>query len=316
MSKFFKQIWQRTPWLTVLLVVVWLIVLGVISQRYLNRPHNLVNNDLKVTNSLESGVSAISSGDLLQEQLNLNAATHDVAVVDKYLFESTTTSVKPINLLSDTLYSVLGELHAIYDVSSMQFMLFLNQTPIMQVHTSIVDYAFQLSGQHVILVFAAEIVGRDYVYTILDLSADGHRVMHEVGNYEQLIGVGLNSKKSCILLRFADARKYTERDDYQVYQYCGIGNVAKVLDVKSESYYQSKFAKLSAMDIYQIAHKDGCMNSMSNSFILNRSCSYGIKYCHMFKSMLNPKHDKYYLALQQACQQRSAAFEQREYLSN
>ena len=89
MSKLFKQIWQRTPWLTVLLVVVWLIVLGVISQRYLNRPHNLVNNDLKVTNSLESGASAISSGDLLQEQLNLNAATHDVAVVDKYLFEST-----------------------------------------------------------------------------------------------------------------------------------------------------------------------------------------------------------------------------------
>lgn len=317
MSKIFKRIWQRTPWLTVLLVVVWFIVLGVIAQRYLNRPHNLASDNVDTTNSSESVDRAISSGDLLQEQLNFDATKPELAAVDKYLYESiTTTSAKPINLLSDTLYSVLGELHAVYDASSMQFMLFLNQTPILQVNTAIVDYAFQLSGQHVILIFAAEVVGHDYVYTILDLSADGHRVMHEVGNYEQLVGVGLNRKKTCVLLRFADARKYTERDDYQVYQYCGVGNVDKVLDVKSEDYYQNKFAKLSAMEIYQIAHKDGCMHSMSNSFILNRNCTYGIKYCHMFNSMLNPKQDKYYVALQQACQQRSTVFEPHEYLSN
>ena len=97
MSKIFKRIWQRTPWLTVLLVVVWFIVLGVIAQRYLNRPHNLASDNVDTTNSSESVDRAISSGDLLQEQLNLDNSRPEVAVFDKYLFESTITSAKPIN---------------------------------------------------------------------------------------------------------------------------------------------------------------------------------------------------------------------------
>ncbi len=316
MSNFFKLFWHKIPWLTVLLVVVWLMVLGVIGKRYLNVQHDLAANEVVKFNNLESDDISASNGDLIQDQLNLNPTDSSFIGAGKYPFNHATTSMKQINLLSETLYSSLGELHAIYDVSSNQFMLFLNQTPISQVYSSIVEYAFQLNSQHIILIFAAEIVGHDYVYTILDLSQSAHRVMHEVGNYEQLIGAGLNRDKSCVLLRFTDSRKYAEKGDYQVYQYCGIGNVAKVLDVKSEEYYRSKFAQLRAVDIYNLALHDGCINAINNTFVMNRACTYGIKYCHMYSSMVKPKPDKYYVALQRACQKRSDLFQPHKYLLN
>lgn len=316
MSNFFRLIWHKTPWLTVLLVVVWLFVLGVIAKRYLNVQHDLSANEVVKFSNLESGTPPLSNGDLIQEQLNLNSASSSFIATGKYLFDSSTAPIKRINLLSETLYSSLGELHAIYDTSSTRFTLFLNQTPVTQVHTSVVEYAFQLSSQHIVLIFAAEVVGHDYVYTILDLNHGGHRIMNEVGNYEQLVGANLNRDKSCVLLRFADSRKYAEKDDYQVYQYCGVGNVAKILDVKSEEYYRSKFARLRAIDIYNLALHDGCMNSTTNSFILNRSCTYGIKYCHMYNSMISPPADQYYALLRQACQKRSNLFQPHRYLAN
>lgn len=316
MSNFFRLLWHKIPWLTVLLVVVWLIVLGVIGNRYLNVRHNLSANDILKFNVLESGAIPISNGDLIQDQLNLNTTSSSFIGAGKYPFDHTAAEIKQINLLSETLYSSLGELHAVYDISSTLFMLFLNQTPLLQVHTSVVEYAFQLSSQHIILIFAAEIVGHDYIYTILDLNRGGHRIMNEVGNYEQLVGANLNRDKSCVLLRFADSRKYAEKDDYQVYQYCGSGNVAKILDVKSEEYYRSKFAQLRSVDIYNLALHDGCINSATNSFILNRNCTYGIKYCHMYHSMVNPKSDKYYALLRQACQKRSDLFQPHRYSAN
>ncbi len=299
MIKWLIEILKKTSWFSLLLAVVWLVVLGVIAQRYFKVRHTITisASDKSTTNN----ITHLKNRDLIDDKDNLTSDLWDDSA-----FNVDGANLKQVNLLNQILYTSLGEVHAIYDASSKRFTLYLNQVPIQLINTPLVNYAFQLSERQVVLVFAGEKVGHDYVYTLIDLNNGNGRIIYDVGNFERLIDAELKPDKKCIHLRFEDSRKYAESGGYQIYQYCGTGNLAKVIDNKPESYYISKFAKISAEEIYQQALNDGCFNLDSNEFYLKRSCSYGVKYCKQFHGMVNPVHDKYYDIISMACQKKDS----------
>lgn len=300
MIKFIMRALKKISWFSFLLVVVWLVVLGVIAQRYFQVRNTITE---QTNQNPQTTITNLKNRDLIYDK-----ASNTSELWSEYLFANSRSNnnskTKQLNLINEVLYTSLGEVHAIYDASSQRFTLYLNQVPIQLINTPIVNYAFQLNDQQVVLILAGEIIGRDYIYTLVDLNAKESKIIYDAGNFERLIDAELKPDKKCINMRFEDARKYAESDGYQVYQYCGSGNVSKVIDVKSEEYYHDKFADITAQEIYQQAINDGCFDVGLQSFNLKRSCSYGIKYCQPFHEMESPIHDYYYQVIQQACQKK------------
>lgn len=298
MLEIFKKIIKKTPWLFLLLITFWLVVLGIVAYRYFNIEKKL-NSYLNADYAGESNVDSItdSSYQIMKQLNNGNIGINERQAI--ILHDSNARQF--INLEEVALYTDRGELHTVYNNGSNLYTLFFNQLPISQIPNPNVIYAFTFTNHNLMLIFDAEVVHGDHIYSMLEISDSSKRLVHELGNYESMTNAILSPNGNCIFMKFNDARKYTEEGDYQVYQYCGGGNVFKILDVKSEDYYQQKFAGYSARKIIQAAQKEQCIDSLNNRFIMTRECNYGIKYCYMLRQMVNPVKDKYYEQLFQMC---------------
>ena len=288
----------RIPWLYLLIIAIWLLVLAIIANRYFN----FQKYTLPFANSIIASDKPIIETSFYK--LDLTNQTNSNSNEDINLRKIVTldnSGQKSINLAVQVLYTSLGELHAIYNSHSGLYTLFFNQLPLSQINNPQVIYAFQLVPQRIVVIFAPDILGTDPIYTILDISPLNKTLIHEVGNYEQLISADIGHTGGCIYLKFVDARKYSEDGDYQVYQYCGNGNVTKILDVKPEDYYQYKFSKYSATQIMNQARVEHCFDESSHNFIMSRACNYGIKYCYMFRALKKSKQTRDYSLLSNAC---------------
>lgn len=295
---------KAIPILYLLIVLFWMMVFAAVGYRYLHGSSNLSTEDMTLQTSGDKNYlnsSTIKSSYLDSEFINNLAKDSQ----DQLLNEQN-EKLQAIDLQFNSLYTELGVISSVYDVDTKNYILFLNNIPLGQVANPLVKYAFRLQNKQVILIFEAENIGNDSVYAMLDLSSRNKRILHEVGNFEKLQAASLSNDKLCVNLKFNDARKYSEQDgDYQLYQYCGNGSFNKLLDVKSEVYYQNKFAGMTAAQILHLAKQDKCYDSTTKHLVLNHKCGYGIKYCHIFKSITKEVNSTSYLDLEHACADRA-----------
>lgn len=282
----------------IILIVMWLIVLCMIILKHFQTSqyqqtakisYAVKQNDLILSN-LENAYSGLAFES--SQEINLSLTTPTV----NHTF----------SLLNNIFYTPLGQIYALYSKTNKNYTVYLNQSPILQIENPTLIYAFSLVNGHIVMVFKEIPIGKNYAYSILDISQNGHHMINEVGNFERLISANLDTYNNCIEMKFEDARHYSDENDYQVYQYCGNAIVTKAFDVKPDTYYLEKYAKFNAQQIYNLAKHDACFND-NNSIILNRSCSYGIKYCYIFKNIAVESNNKYYEIMKKACEQRSQA---------
>ncbi len=293
------KIIKRVPWILVLLISFWLVVLGILAYRYFNIDKTLqeyLYNDYHAAES--ATIDSITAGASYQIMRQLNNGS----LGDRQLITLANTNTRQfINLEDVVLYTEQGELHAVYNNANGLYTLFFNQVPISQIANPNVIYAFKFNNNNVILIFDAEVVDGSHVYSMLEISNSTRRLLHELGNSESMIDATLSTNGNCIFLKFQDARKYTEEGDFQVYQYCGGNSVFKILEVKSEDYYQQKFSTYTARQIVHLAKNEHCLDTVNKGFYLTKECNYGIKYCYMFRQINNPARDSYYKILDTAC---------------
>ena len=298
------KIIKNVPWMLVLLIIFWLVVLAVMGYRYFNIDKKLQNYLYNDYHSESTQVDSITAGTAYQIMRQLNNGS----LGDRQLITLSNNNARQfINLEDAVLYTNQGELHAAYNNANGLYTLFFNQIPISQIANPNIIYAFKLNNNNLILIFDAEVVNGDHIYAMLEISDSTRRILHELGNSESMIDATLSPNGNCIFLKFEDARKYTEDGDFQIYQYCGGNSVFKILDVKSEAYYQQKFANYSAKQIVNLAKNDRCLDKSNNGFYLSRECNYGIKYCYMFRQITKPTQDKYYKLLDKACNSTSVS---------
>jgi|GEM_PF-2370938 len=299
MLEIIKKIIKRIPWMFILLISIWLVVLGIVAYRYFNI-ENKVNSYLNIDYNNESKEidSITGSSYQIMKQLNNGGSVFGER---QSVTLSETNARQFINLDEVVLYTAQGELHAVFNNGNGLYTLFFNQLPISQISNPNIIYAFTLNNNNLILIFDAEVVHGDHIYSMLEINNGSKRLLHELGNYESMVNAVLSPSGGCIFMKFDDARKYTETGDYQVYQYCGGNSVFKILDVKSEEYYRRKFSHYTAKQILLLAKKDRCIDKLNENFYMTRECNYGIKYCYMLQQLVNPIHDKYYKQLYSMC---------------
>ncbi len=96
---------------------------------------------------------------------------------------------------------------------------------------------------------------------------------------------------------------YADENDIAIYSYDPTGNkITKIQDFKSDAYYRTKYAKITAAQIYQIADKDSCVDDegeLSDSGV----CNQGAKYCAILKFSHNIGNDKDARSLKKFCAQ-------------
>lgn len=295
---------KAIPILYLMIVLIWMLVFAAVAYRYFHGSSISLKEDASLQTSgykdyLNS--STIKSSYLDSEFINnLAKDTQDQLLNEK------SETLENIDLQFNTLYTELGAISSVYDEATKNYILFLNNIPLGQVANPLVKYAFYLKNKQIILIFEAEDIGSDSVYVMLDLSSRKKRMLHEVGNFEKLQAASLSNDKLCVYLKFNDARKYSEKDgDYQLYEYCGAGSFNKILDVKSEEYYQRKFAGMTAAQVLQLAEQDKCYDNKTKRLNLSHKCGYGIKYCHIFRSIKEERNSTSYLELEHACADRA-----------
>ena len=303
----FKKFISNLPFANLLIIAIWLIVFGILANRYINVSQTLSTN-AKITTVIEKkAAKLIKNGDILEEQLNSSSSNLLLNTKTSHSFLNKLGNNKIIDIQQTYLFTPLGELSASYDALNDRYTLYLNQLPLSQIDNPVVLYAFELADKSTIIIFDAEMVGKDPIYTILDLSSQHKEIIREVGNYQQLIEATLSPSNTCIHLKFRDVRKYSDTSDYQVYQYCGTGNVSKILDVKPKEYYIKKYANLSSKEILALAKDDACLTDNGKSFIMSYRCNYGIRYCFMLKSSTKLVKNAEYITLQKACNDRTSS---------
>lgn len=293
---------KKIPWGFAIIILFWIIVFVIFATRYHNNEQTVSKNSVS-SNAVES-LAMVTASDIIQEQLNsplLSKSDYSESLSLSKIHQH----IHMINLTQNTIFLPYGELSAIYNPATKHYSLFLNQLPFAQIDNPVIIYAFILSNQKIVIIFDAETIGDDKIYTLLEISNNSQRVIKEVGNYEALIDASLNKTQTCVILKFIDSRKYSDDSDYQVYRYCGTGNnITKIMDVKPDSYYHNKFSELSAQDVLTLAQSESCYSSSDNKLILNQRCDYGIKYCYMLK-LIQRSSDINYQRLAELCQQRT-----------
>ncbi len=294
---------KTIPILYLMIVLIWMLVFAAVAYRYFHGFSNSSTEDISQTLSEKN---YLNSSTLKSSYLDSDFINNLAKDTQDQLLDEKNESLQNIDLQFNTLYTELGAISSLYDADTKNYVLFLNNIPLGQVTNPLVKYAFRLQNKQVVLIFEVEDVGDDSVYTMLDLSSRNKRILHEVGNFEKLQAASLSNDKLCVYLKFNDARKYSDKDgDYQLYQYCGAGSFNKILDVKSEVYYQRKFAGMNADQIIKLAKHDKCYDSTTKHLYLDRKCDYGIKYCHIFKSIKTEINSSSYLDLEHACADRA-----------
>lgn len=274
---------------SVVLISMWLILFAVLIYRhYETKETQKITQKQQLTQLMDHGI------DLLRDnvpELNVNELTESKQ--DKSVATMKNTA-QMFNLLNNVFYTPIGQVYALYNTSNHKYSLYLNQSPIIEIDTPEIIYAFSLINGHVIIIFNdAYINNKNYSYSILDMTTTSHKIVHEIGNYRKIIEANVNNYSNCIQIKFEDSRAYADDGDYELYQYCGNSIVSKVMSVKSDEYYQSKFSSLTARDIYFNALADNCIESQSAKFIDNSNCKQGQKYCYMlqFAKNLNSQDD-------------------------
>lgn len=294
-----KNISKKIPWGFIAIIIFWIITCVVFIYRNHNSQQSL--STLVTSEILSESTIMATTSDIIQEQLN-----SPLFIKKDYNESFSLSNIHPnlhvINLTQHAIFLPYGELSALYNPATKRYSLFLNQLPFAQIDNPIVIYAFILKNQKIIIVFDSEIIGKDQIYTMLELSNSSQKVIKEVGNYKALLDASLNNTQTCVIFKFIDSRRYSDSNDYQVFRYCG-SNIIKVMDVKPESYYHDKFSTLTAKEILELASSGNCYNPQINKFQLTKACDYGIKYCYMLK-FIKESSNLYYLHLQQACKSR------------
>ena len=296
---------KTIPILYLLIVLIWVLVFAAVAYRYF---YGFSNSSTEEISQTLNEKNYLNSSTLKSSYLDSDFINNLAKDTQDQLLNENNESLQNIDLQFNTLYTELGAISSLYDADTKNYILFLNNIPLGQVTNPLVKYAFRLQNKQIVLVFEVEDIGNDSVYTMLDLSSKNKRILHEVGNFEKLQAASLSNDKLCVYLKFNDSRKYSEKDgDYQLYQYCGTGSFNKILDVKSEVYYQRKFANMNADQIIKLAKQDKCYDSTTRHLLLDRKCGYGIKYCHIFKSIKTEINSSSYLDLEHACADRAQA---------
>lgn len=108
---------------------------------------------------------------------------------------------------------------------------------------------------------------------------------------------GVKKHHNELSVKIANYLPYASKHDFAIYSYKSDGEFKQVKAQKDDSYYKAKYAKYSAKKIMHIAKQDKCLND-DGTINTSHACSWGIKYCFMYKSMTNPKHDKAYSQLE------------------
>lgn len=298
----FTNLTKKIPWGFAIIILFWMIVFVVFAARY-HSNEQIVSKNSVSSNAVES-LAMVTASDIIQEQLNsplLSKSDYSESLSLNKIHQH----IHMVNLTQSTIFLPYGELSAIYNPATKHYSLFLNQLPFAQIDNPVIIYAFILNNQKIVIIFDAETIGNDKIYTLLEMSNNSQKVIKEVGNYEALIDASLNKTQTCVILKFIDSRKYSDDSDYQVYRYCGAGNnITKIMDVKPDSYYHNKFSELSAQDVLTLAQSENCFYPQNNQLILNERCDYGIKYCYMLK-LIKKSADLNYLHLHELCQQRT-----------
>ena len=291
---------KKIPWLYIAIISIWLLVFIIMGKRYFNSQQES-QKFLKPELVAESIMAtAFESMDVTDSYLGVGSRNPTTSNRRVVMFESSKKE-EALHLGQEILYTPLGELHAIYDRANGLYTLFYNQLPISQIANPVVLFKFELANKQIVLVLDAKNIEGDWVYSILDIGPKRKELISEVGNYEKLIEAGPTSLNNCIYLKFADARKYTESMNYQIFQYCGTGSAYKIRDVKPEIYYQLKFAHYSPYKVYSLAVNSHCLDVANDEMVLTKECDYGAKYCYMFNALEPRYKDKYYNLLAYVC---------------
>lgn len=280
----------------VVLILMWIVLFGVLIYRhYENKEIQKTTQEQQVSQSIDYGIDLLrdNSLDLNINELNESPVNQTVVKIK--------TSAQMFNLANNVFYTPIGQVYALYNISTHKYNLYLNKSPVVEVDTPEIIYAFSLINGHVILIFNDSFIDNEhYSYSILDMTTNSHRIVHEIGNYRKIIEASINNYSNCIQIKFEDSRTYSDDGDYELYQYCGNSIVSKVMSVKSDDYYKSKFSALTASDIYITALADNCIESQTGKFFKERPCSNGQKYCHMMK-FAKKTSDQEYTLMQNLC---------------
>jgi|LauGreDrversion4_2_1035121.scaffolds.fasta_scaffold297830_1 hypothetical protein len=297
-----KKILQRQlkaiPILYIMIVLIWGVVFAVVAYHYF---HGFSNSAAEETSQRLSEKNYLNTSTIKLSYLDSDFINNLASDTQDQLLNEKKSTLENLDLQFNTLYTELGVISSVYDNDTKNYMLFLNNVPLGQVANPLIKYGFRLHNKQVILIFEVEKVGDNSVYTILDLSLKNKRILHEVGDFEELKAATLSNDQLCVYLKFNDTRKYSKNSDYQLYQYCGTGGFNKILNVKSEEYYQRKFAGMNSEQIIKLAEHDKCYDSKTQHFYLDHRCSYGIKYCHIFKLIKVESDNSNYRDLEHAC---------------
>jgi hypothetical protein len=95
-------------------------------------------------------------------------------------------------------------------------------------------------------------------------------------------------------------RPYAESDDYPIYNYSN-GVLNTIRAAKDDSYYLKKFSTLSPAAIINMAKLEQCFDTANNEIDTSHACSYGHKYCFMYRAIKAPVSDANYQILKKAC---------------
>jgi hypothetical protein len=155
-----------------------------------------------------------------------------------------------------------------------------------------------------VLIFAPAQLGNHYVYSLVDLAQTGSKIVSEVGNLQTLLDVEPTANGSCLLFKFADERKFTDAGDYQVYRYCSGKPMQKIAEIKPARHYHEQFACLNASQILKLAESEGCLTA-NGQLQMTAECSYGERYCYMYRFIDAATNDLNYTQLRKACNDRA-----------
>lgn len=136
-------------------------------------------------------------------------------------------------------------------------------------------------------------------YLVLIESSGTYKISQQFGYQPNGI---MQTNESLVINGVVPFRPYAESTDFPVYLYTNKGQLITTRAAKPDSYYEAKFANMTALSIVNIAKADQCFNLSENQVDTSHACSYGTKYCFMFKSMKDKgAHDDSYAILEKAC---------------
>ncbi len=117
---------------------------------------------------------------------------------------------------------------------------------------------------------------------IVQVNKDGSYKITQKFAYTQINQMN----ESLVINGVVPFRPYAESTDFPVYVFSN-GMFSTQREAKPDSYYEAKFATMTALDIVNIAKADQCFNAEANEVDGSHACLYATKYCFMFKAMKN-----------------------------